>query len=784
MLLCQKHFSHWRTSFILPRLLLRISRSGVLGCAPVSKFVSQNPPMFVMRAFDHTAVGVPTLLRREPLLHPLNVCKRVFASDSASNSGKTPFPNSPGNIPLMWLFFLASAGIAFYAGYLLNRGYPHLVDYDTFLKLLERGEVEGIVLNHHSPYAFVSLHSVYPGTDKKVVVVPLLQSPENLEKSVREKEKLWGIPQDDQLPIRYGTRRDIADQSGSSPIALVATTIVLSAIVLTAYIYWGVKRGKISQIFSSGQLQDGARPYTKLESKTPQSAPKKSTVEDKLESDRYSGGLPFSWDPFSGFQSIRPVTTNVKFKDVAGLHASKQEVMEFVSYLKDPKKYQALGAKLPKGALLLGPPGTGKTLLVKALANEADVPFFSMAGSEFVEVIGGLGASRIRQLFRTARAKSPAIIFIDELDSLGRRRTAVDSGGRRGSPGGGGGGGVSEMEQTLNQLLVEMDGMDTAEGTIVFAATNRADLLDKALLRAGRFDRHIFIDLPNLAERKELLTMYLAKYRLSPTILQGELIQHLATWTPGMSGADIARLCNEAALVAARRDSPLEGVLRDDFEVAFERILAGAAKRSNPLSLPERRVAAVQEAGRALVAWLLPRTGLLPVKVSIVPRTMAGLEGSGGLGFTHLVPEERQLFNSEELKDRMAVMLGGRAAEQVIFNAVSDANELAFKQVREWGMSRAVGHLSFENDPSGNEFTMKPYSQRTQLLIELEAQQLVISAFTRCVELLQANKDKLQRLIDALLQKEVLNYDELVKLCQDQSSSNDVPGSTDATPSP
>ncbi|KAF5401970.1 ATP-dependent metallopeptidase HflB [Paragonimus heterotremus] len=748
--------------------------------------------MLILRAFDRTAVGVPPLLRMKPLLCPSNVCKRMSASDSASNPGKTPFPDSPGNLPLMWLFFLASAGIAFYAGYLLNRGYPHLVDYDTFLKLLERGEVEGIVLNHHSPYAFVSLHSVYPGTDKKVVVVPLLQSPENLEKNVREKEKLWGIPQDDQLPIRYGTRRDIADQSGSSPIALVATTIVLSAIVITAYIYWGVKRGKISQIFSSGRSQGGARPYTKLESKTPQSSPKKSTVEDKLESDRYSGGLPFSWDPFSGFQSIRPVTTNVKFKDVAGLHASKQEVMEFVSYLKDPKKYQALGAKLPKGALLLGPPGTGKTLLVKALANEADVPFFSMAGSEFVEVIGGLGASRIRQLFRTARAKSPAIIFIDELDSLGRRRTAVDSGGRRGSPGGGGGGGVSEMEQTLNQLLVEMDGMDTAEGTIVFAATNRADLLDKALLRAGRFDRHIFIDLPNLAERKELLAMYLAKYRLSPTILQGELIQHLATWTPGMSGADIARLCNEAALVAARRDSPLEGVLRDDFEVAFERILAGAAKRSNPLSLPERRVAAVQEAGRALVAWLLPRTGLLPVKVSIVPRTMAGLEGSGGLGFTHLVPEERQLFNSEELKDRMAVMLGGRAAEQVIFNAISDAsqrylrkaNELAFKQVREWGMSTAVGHLSFENDPSGNEFTMKPYSQRTQMLIELEAQQLVISAFTRCVELLQANKDKLQRLIDALLQKEVLNYDELVKLCQDQSSSSDVPGSTDTASRP
>ncbi|CAH8585284.1 unnamed protein product [Dicrocoelium dendriticum] len=464
------------------------------------------------------------------------------------------------------------------------------------------------------------------------------------------------------------------------------------------------------------------------------------------------------------------------------MHASKQEVMEFVSYLKDPRKYQALGAKLPKGALLLGPPGTGKTLLVKALANESGVPFFSMAGSEFVEVIGGLGASRIRQLFRVARSHSPAIIFIDELDSIGRRRSAVDTGNRSG-PQGGGGGGASEMEQTLNQLLSEMDGMVTAEGTIVFAATNRADLLDKALLRAGRFDRHIYVDLPNLEERKELLAMYTAKYLLSPTIVQSDLIERFATQTPGMSGADIARLCNEAALGAARRSNFLEGVTLDDFEAAFERVLVGAAKRSNPLSPPERRVAAVQEAGRALIAWLLPHSGLSLVKVSIVPRTTAGMGDSSGLGFTHLAPEERRLFNTEELSDRMAILLGGRAAEQVIFNAVSDASQrylrqassLALKQVRVWGMSKSLGNLSFEDASSENEYLLKPYSRRTHALIELEAQQLVSAAFARCIQLLQANKSRLQRLIDTLLQKEVLTYDELDQIClntpQDVSSS-------------
>ncbi|THD28203.1 Paraplegin [Fasciola hepatica] len=704
-------------------------------------------------------------------------------SESPSKQDPSNEDNPGPKLPFVrWFLLLTTAGLAILVGFVLTHDTPYVLDMRKFMNLLERGEVQSVTVHPRHRYAVVRLHTALPGAENKTIIIPLYTSAEQFEQNVRKQEEIWGIPNNDRLPIVQGTPADFS--SGRSPLRFIIGTIFFSAVLITTFLYFAAKRGQFRIVTSftkqppSTFHSDPVRsdPESSKQRTPPKESARRSRPAD--ESDRLGSGLPFSFDPFSGIHSIKPVTTNVKFKDVAGLHASKEEVMEFVTYLKNPQKFQALGAKLPKGALLLGPPGTGKTLLVKALANEAGVPFFSMAGSEFVEVIGGLGASRIRQLFRTARANPPAIIFIDELDSLGRRRSAVDSGGRR-NDGPGGGGGVSEMEQTLNQLLVEMDGMDTAEGTIVFAATNRADLLDKALLRAGRFDRHIYIDLPNLAERKELLAMYIAKYRLSPTVIQAELIDRLATWTPGMSGADIARLCNEAALIAARRNSYLEGVIRVDFDAAFERIMAGAAKKSNPLSPPERRVAAVQEAGRALVAWLLPRTGLVPIKVSIVPRTVAGGDSSGGLGFTHMVPEERRLFNTDELKDRMAVLLGGRAAEQVIFNAVSDASQrylhaasdLAMKQVREWGLSKVIGNLSFDKDPSGNEYTMKPYSQLTQNMIEMEANQLVYTAFARCVDLLQQNRDKLQRIIDALLKNEVLTYDELRELCQASSSA-------------
>lgn len=745
-----------------------------------------------LRAFPHrsetcfrglmTLCPFPHLMHQVPRpntrfsLHPI---WNVHAIAYSSNASGSPPPNAILRLLSLILF----AGLVIYCVYTVFPSRPSVIDYPAFLQLLERGEVKGVVFNLHNSVAFAVLHENYPGTSSRVFF-PVYKASEEFEEEIRQKEKLWGIPEHDALHIQY-----VRNQFNPSIFWTSIGWIAILWIVLVSFLGLKLMHGKLPTWFHGRVFPKRSRPDNRKShadgSDTSDSATwKRNHFDGHFDSSHRIGSNPFFWDPFTGLKTINPVTTDVKFKDVAGMHASKQEVMEFVSYLRDPRKYQALGAKLPKGALLLGPPGTGKTLLVKALSNEACVPFFSMAGSEFVEVIGGLGASRIRQLFRVARSYSPAIIFIDELDSIGRRRTSVDTGNRFG-PQGGGGGGASEMEQTLNQLLSEMDGMSTAEGTIVFAATNRVDLLDKALLRAGRFDRHIFIDLPNLEERKELLAMYTAKYLLAPSIVQSSLIQRFAIQTPGMSGADIARLCNEAALAAARRNNFLEGVTLDDFEAAFERVIVGAAKRFNPLSSLERRVAAVQEAGRALIAWLLPHSGLSLVKVSIVPRTTAGgLGDSSGLGFTHLAPEERRLFNTEELSDRMTILLGGRAAEKVIFNAVSDASQrylrqascLALKQVREWGMSKSLGNLSFEDASSESDYLIKPYSQRTHAMIELEAQQLVAAAFARCIQLLRANKSRLQRIIDALLQKEVLTHEELDQIClntpKDVSSNN------------
>lgn len=638
---------------------------------------------------------------------------------------------------LGWAFICSFISYKFFIFWLCT------IKYESLVHLLEKGQVVKLVKSNWKPCIYVHLHEPLipevPETKtlRMVHTVPF----EQFQESIRLHEDRWGIPPTDRISIK-------CDSGYRVPILNDSTIIVLLALCTFGF------RKLILPRFRS---------LVK--------SPFPSPPEPKR-FDQFNGSLPSMFDPFTEFNLSKSKTTNVKFKDVAGLRASKIEVMEFVTFLKNPEKYQALGAKLPKGALLLGPPGTGKTLLVKALANEADVPFFYMAGSEFIEVIGGLGASRIRKLFKAARATSPSIIFIDELDSLGRRR---DSGKRKFY-------GSGEMEQTLNQLLVEMDGMDTSAGIIVFGATNRADLLDRALLRAGRFDRHIFIDLPDVSERKELFEMYLGKYSLDPTVLQKDLVDRLATWTPGMSGADIARLCNEAALVAARRSNPI-GVNKADFEAAFERIVAGSAKRSNPLSPSERHVAAVQEAGRAVVAWLLPRTGLLPVKISIVPRTASDVHGSGGLGFTQLISEERHLFTSDEIADRMAVLLGGRAAEQIIFNAVSDAsqahlreaNKLALKQVQELGMSKLIGHLSFETDSSADGFGVKPFSQRTHSLIELEAGRLVTIAFNRCLEILQKNKEKLKLIVEALVKKEVLTYDEIVELLGEEASTHISP---------
>ncbi|ELT87302.1 hypothetical protein CAPTEDRAFT_150049 [Capitella teleta] len=437
----------------------------------------------------------------------------------------------------------------------------------------------------------------------------------------------------------------------------------------------------------------------------------------------------------------------ITFKDVAGLHEAKVEIMEFVDYLKRPEKFKSIGARIPKGALLLGPPGCGKTLLAKAVANEAEVPFLAMAGSDFVEMIGGLGASRVRDLFKDARENSPCIVYIDEIDAIGRSR-----GGQNVAEGSG------EGEQTLNQLLVEMDGMGSTQGVIMLASTNRADILDKALLRPGRFDRHILIDLPTLQERRETFDLYLKKLKTaSPAV---NYIENLAQLSPGMSGADIANICNEAALYAARHKKKAIDV--SDFDYAVERVIAGVAKKSTVLSQMEKKILAYHEAGHALVGWLLEHTDVL-LKVTIVPRT------SKALGFAQYMPKENVLYSKDELFDKMCMAMGGRVAESLTFNTVSQGaqddlsriTKMAYLQIRELGMNDKVGPVSYGVE---NEANVKPYSMYLGQVIDEEARILIAKSYKATEKILRENKEKLRVISEALLEKECLSYKDMEEL--------------------
>ncbi|XP_058834608.1 paraplegin [Topomyia yanbarensis] len=468
---------------------------------------------------------------------------------------------------------------------------------------------------------------------------------------------------------------------------------------------------------------------------------------------------PISMDSFTQmgrakFTLVDPVDggRGVWFKDVAGLQEAKLEVKEFIDYLKAPERYQRLGAKVPKGALLLGPPGCGKTLLAKAVATEAQVPFLSMNGSEFIEMIGGLGAARVRDLFKEAGKRSPCIIYIDEIDAIGRQRD-----------GGGSFGGVSsgESEQTLNQLLVEMDGMATKEGVLMLASTNRADILDKALLRPGRFDRHILIDLPNLIERKEIFEKHLSGIALEAA--PDKYSSRLATLTPGFSGADIANVCNEAALHAAR--SSQKTVTTANLEYAVERLVGGTEKRSHALTQTERRVIAFHESGHALVGWLLPNSDVL-LKVTIVPRT------SLALGFAQYTPKEQKLYSKEQLFDKMCMALGGRAAENITFNRITTGaqndlekvTKMAYAQIKYFGMNGTVGPISFTEESEDNPYAAKPYSKQLGDVIDREARQMITEAYEQTEQILRENVEKLRTLAEALLARETLNYDQVVEL--------------------
>lgn len=437
--------------------------------------------------------------------------------------------------------------------------------------------------------------------------------------------------------------------------------------------------------------------------------------------------------------------TKVTFENVAGLEGAKEEVEEIVEFLKNPERYTSLGGKIPKGALLVGPPGTGKTLLAKAVAGEAKVPFFSLSGSDFVEMFVGVGASRVRDLFKQAKEKSPSIIFIDEIDAVGRARGKNNMTGAN-----------DERENTLNQLLTEMDGFGGNSNVIVLAATNRADVLDKALLRPGRFDRQIYVDLPDIRERKEIFEVHLKPIKKAEALD----VDFLAKQTPGFSGADIANVCNEAALIAARKNK--KAVDKQDFLDAVDRIIGGLEKKNKIVTPEEKRAIAIHEAGHATVSWMLEHAAPL-VKVTIVPRGQS-------LGAAWYLPEERLIVRPEQMLDEMCATMGGRAAEKVIFNKISTGAlsdlEKVTKQARAmvtiYGLNDQLGNITYYDSSGQSEYSFsKPYSEETAQIIDKEISKLIENQYQRAITILSENKDKLEQLADILIEKEVIFKDDL-----------------------
>jgi len=459
-----------------------------------------------------------------------------------------------------------------------------------------------------------------------------------------------------------------------------------------------------------------------------------------------AGGNIFNIGKSKAILFDRDEKINITFGDVAGLDEAKVEVQEIVNFLKNPKKYTALGGKIPKGALLIGPPGTGKTLIAKAMAGEAQVPFFSISGSDFVEMFVGVGASRVRDLFRQAREKAPCIIFIDEIDAIGRARGKNLIQGN------------DERENTLNQLLVEMDGFSSEKGVIIVAATNRPDVLDTALLRPGRFDRQISIDKPDLSGREQIFKVHLKTIKLSETVD----VYKLAALTPGFVGADIANICNEAALIAARNDKT--AVDMQDFHDAIDRAIGGLEKKNKLISPEEKKIIAYHEAGHAVAGWFLENAHPL-LKVSIIPR------GVAALGYAQYLPKEKYIEREEEMLDRMCMTLGGRAAEKLVFNKISTGaqndldhvTKVAYAMVSVFGMNDKVGNVSFYDMQNQNTFN-KPFSEATSRMIDEESRGIIEKQYLRAQELLKDKRKELDALANLLLEKEVLFKDDLERL--------------------
>lgn len=648
--------------------------------------------------------------------------KRTATSKSGSGGGNGDGGKKDGGdpkgdtvLPLQWV------GLAFLAYLAYNSMGPggsngartHEISFQEFKsKLLAQGVVAKLeVVNNSLVRVYVRADALSEGSSQGVLKYFFhIGSVDSFERKLDDAQSELGIPSGDMVAVKFVDEVSIVGML----LQLAPTLLLIGAT------YWMVSR-QMSQMGGMGRM--GGR------------------------NGRSGGQGGFFGMASAKTSTLEKTKDKIMFKDVAGCDEAKREIMEFVDFLKRPDKYKDLGAKIPKGALLVGPPGTGKTLLAKATAGEANVPFLSISGSDFMEMFVGVGPARVRDLFAQARTQSPSIIFIDEIDAIGRAR------GRGGAMGG-----HDERENTLNQLLVEMDGFATTTGVVVLAGTNRPDILDKALLRPGRFDRTITVDNPDIKGREQIYRVHLSKIKLVKEV--GFYSERLAALTPGMSGADIANICNEAALVAARSDK--EAVDMIDFETAIDRVIGGLEKKNKVITEVERRTIAFHESGHAVVSWFLEYAEPL-LKVSIVPR------GTSVLGFAQYLPNENVLLTKEQLLDRVCAVLGGRAAEQVLLGKISTGavndlervTQMAYAQVAIYGMNDKIGLLSYRMDKDAFD---KPYSEETAQMIDSEVRAFVDSAYKKTIALVEEKKELIEAMAKDLLFKEVIGLDDVERI--------------------
>lgn len=572
---------------------------------------------------------------------------------------------------------------------------------------LDKGLVDRLVVVNRNKVK-VYLHSnatgAYPGQSQTSSYWFSVGSVEAFERRLDDAQRELGIPNNERIPVAYHE-----EISTFSTLLHFAPTLLIFALIF----YMSRRAG-------GGAAGGGGGP----------------------------GGI-FGIGKSRAKMFNQETDVKTKFNQVAGMNEAKEEIMEFVSFLKQPERYQKLGAKIPRGAILSGPPGTGKTLLAKATAGEAEVPFLSVSGSEFVEMFVGVGPSRVRDMFANAKKHAPCIIFVDEIDAIGKAR------GKGGSFGGN-----DERESTLNELLVQMDGFSTEEHVVVLAGTNRPDVLDPALMRPGRFDRHIAIDRPDISGRKEIFHVHLKPIKLDPSTNSELLAEKLSTLTPGFSGADVANVCNEAALIAARKNA--DGVTEYHFELAIERVIAGLERKSRVLSPEEKTIVAHHEAGHAIVGWFLEHCDPL-LKVSIIPR------GVGALGYAQYLPKEKYLFSTEQLIDRMCMTLGGRVSEEIFFGSIttgaqddlSKITRTAFEICASYGMNSTLGPVSYRIE---QESMHKPFSEKTGEMLDAEVRKLITEAHKRTTELLTKHKEDVRKVANLLLEKEVITREDMRNL--------------------